>query len=90
MGLEDTDGGGLGFAAAAQDGVAAGGLDCGDYGAGGGGAEDGEGLGLEGRDDFVDTWVMLVWGKGIAEYGWLLTIELVEGAGDIFDAVFTA
>lgn len=56
MCFEDADGGGVGGAGAAEDGVAAGGLDGGEDGGGGGGAGGGDELGGEVGGDLVDAW----------------------------------
>lgn len=55
MGFENANGGALGFAGAAEDGIAAGVLDGGDDGGGGGGAGDGDELVFEGGGDVLDS-----------------------------------
>ena len=53
--FEDADGGAFGFAGAAEDGVAAGGLDGGDDGGGGGVAGYGDEVFFEGGRHMIDT-----------------------------------
>lgn len=63
MGFEDADGGAVGLARAAEDGIAAGGLDRGDDGRGGGGAFYRDELGLEVCRDIMDAWVVVLEGQ---------------------------